>query len=180
MLVVWPYNDTFEGGDQINFMFAAAICANSFAVNAVPCVIATCGAYKQFGGVVDVPSFANSPSDLASMPSPAWIRYASVLPDAKFAHAPDGFDGGYSALVWIVSVAKPDSRVSIDRAIDAKHPELVPGKPTMLVVPATRPLSSPHLSTSQRRLPADVPYGVCAHHAGLPCASLTRNCFVSS
>src|SRR5438045_8917453 len=108
------------------------------------------------------------------------MRYAVVLPVVKFVHTVDGLDGGYSALACTVSVPRPFCGTSIDRASEPKHAALVPGKPTILVVPATRPLSSPNLSTSHRHLPVDVPYGVCAHHVGFPCESLTRHCLTSS
>src|SRR6476660_5452744 len=101
------------------------------------------------------------------------MRNALVLPEVKFAHTPSAvaFDGGKIALVCTVSVPRPFWVTSIERATEPKQAAEVPGSPTMLVVPATSPLSSPNLSISQRRLPAGVPYGVLAHQVGLPCES---------
>ena len=98
----------------------------------------------------------------------------------KLVQTPLGFDGGKRALACTLSVPRPFCATSIERASEPKHAALVPGSPTMLVVPAMRPFSSPHLSISQRRLPAGVPYGVFAHHPGLPWESFARHCFTSS
>src|SRR5207302_10582195 len=97
----------FDCGDQISFIWCWAIVAKSAAVNATPCVIAVCGVYRQLGVVVIEPSLANSPAAFASLPSPTCARNAGVLPLAKFAHTPSGFDGGNSALVCTESADSP-------------------------------------------------------------------------
>src|SRR6185312_14406392 len=136
-----------------------AMVVNSVMPNAVPCVIVVCGASRQPAVVVTELSVANSASARESVPSPQWMRYAVVEPSAKLPHTPSAlvFDGGKVALVWIESVPRPFCATSIERATEPKQADEVPGSPTMLVVPATRPLSSPYLSISQRRLPAAVP-----------------------
>ena len=110
---------------------------------------------------------------VASMPSPQWIRNASVLPRAKSSHTPSAvaFDGGKIALVWILSCrGRSAPRRSIARATRST-PREVPGSPTMDVVPATSPLSSPHLSISQRRLPG--------RRCRRACSRTTRACLAS-
>ena len=66
-------------------------------------------------------------------------------------------EGGKRALVRTRSRSRPLAELSMERASEPKHPLETPGRPTMLIVPAMRPLSSPNLSISQRRLPAAVP-----------------------
>jgi hypothetical protein len=98
-------------------------------------------------------------------------------------HTVEGLDGGNSALVCTLSpvaAGSSFSETSIERASEPKHAADVPGNPTMLVVPAIRPFSSPYLSSSHLSEPAALPYGVFAHQAGLPCESLFRHCLTSS
>src|ERR1700690_2317319 len=99
------------------------------------------------------------------------MRNASVVALAKSAHTESAVlgDGGNVALVRTLSPVSPFWETSIDRESDPKHAAEVPGKPTIDLLPPRSPLSSPHLSISHRKLPAAFPYGVLAHHAGLPC-----------
>ena len=113
------------------------------------------------------------------MPSPMWMRYAAVLPLAKFAHTPSAvaFDGEERCRLHLVGAEAVDW-VSMVRASEPKQASAVPGRPTIDVVPAMRPLSSPHLSISHFRLPA--PSKFAGHHAGFPCEASSRHCFTST
>src|SRR4051812_15972928 len=126
MSAVAPYSDTFECGDHTSFIPAIAIADSSAGPNAVPCVIATGGAYRHPAGVVSEPSAAYSPSAFASIPSPAWITYASVFPLAKFAHAVVALDGGYSALTCSLSWPSPFWEPSSERASEPTHRPIEP------------------------------------------------------